>query len=387
MPLHIDGPQMGVLSDAIESAFPVPTVLQQVFQYKLNDSIWNYAGMAAQYPEIRFNLVQQYNARYHIDKLVVALLEYNSDNGKLLEFAWRHQLLKRPPGSGGARAVGDDSLERMLDPARGFTDAGAFLRRVGQIVNCICRVAVPRDAGSEYGTGFLVGDETVLTNYHVVEHAIKKTDGADRKNVRLLFDYRTDPDGQTVSPGVEYKLVDDEGGWLIDARPYDPADLTARPIAENVALDRPADHLDYALLRVAGQPGKQQIGNKQVQNGAIRGNLPLPGAGRDYTDDFDGGKAAVFIFQHPRAEPLRLDWEKPAILGVNQNQTRVLYSVNTLGGSSGSPCFNAKLELIALHHAGGKDWPAESRYLYNQGIPIGKIRDLLQHRGKLGEIR
>jgi hypothetical protein len=51
--------------------------------------------------------------------------------------------------------------------------------------------------------------------------------------------------------------------------------------------------------------------------------------------------------------------------------------------SSGSPCFNARLELIALHHAGGRDWPAKGDYLYNQGIPIGKIRGLLDQRGKL----
>jgi hypothetical protein len=107
-------------------------------------------------------------------------------------------------------------------------------------------------------------------------------------------------------------------------------------------------------------------------------------------EDFAENQAA-FIFQHPfedgYVKPLQIDWEKPAILGVNKNNTRVFYNVNTRRGSSGSPCFNAKLELIALHHAGGKDWPAGQNYLYNQGIPIGKIYSLLEKRGKLSEIQ
>jgi hypothetical protein len=387
MPFNIDGEQMGALSKAIEDAFPTPMDLQQVVSFKLNDNIFNYAGFASKYPEVRFNFIQQYNAHWNIDRLVVALLEQIPDNGKLLEFAWRHQIVKRPKGSGETASVHDDSLERMLDPVRGFTDPMAFLRRFGEIVKCVCRIAVPRDDGVEYGTGFLIGDQTVLTNYHVVERAIKKSKGADRKKVTLLFDYRTGPDGKTLSDGVEFKLLDDEENWLIDHSPYHTADLTPSPIPDIAKGNGPMDHLDYAVLRVAGDPGKKRLGKKASLDGRVRGHLELPASGPDETADFKKGKAAVFLFQHPKADPLRLDWEKPAILGVNKNRTRVMYDVNTLHGSSGSPCFNAKLELIALHHAGGKDWPAGAKYRYNQGIPISRIRELLEHRGKLGDVQ
>ena len=83
---------------------------------------------------------------------------------------------------------------------------------------------------------------------------------------------------------------------------------------------------------------------------------------------------------------MQLDWEKPAIRGLDANGTRVTCDVNTRPGSSGSPCFNAKLELIALHHAGGKDWPANVEYLYNQGIPIGRIRELMTNHGCIGAV-
>jgi hypothetical protein len=385
MALHISGPESGVLSAAIESAYPNPMLLQQVLGVKLDDNIFNYAGFGAQYPEIRFNALQRYNARYEIDRLVIALLEDNPTNGELLRFAWRHEILKRPAGADGKHGTDDGSLERMLDPVRGFTDAGTFLRKLGQIVNCVCQVIVPTPAGTEYGTGFLIGDEAVLTNWHVVEHVT----AANRAEVKLRFDYRTGPDGQVLAEGVLYGLVDD--GWLIDQSPYHNDDLTARPIPQNVAATRPPDCLDYACLRVAGLPGKDLLGAKGSPGGQPRGCLRLAEASTNAARDFVVGQAAVFIFQHPyengQVLPLQLDWNKPAILGVNGNQTRVLYDVNTRGGSSGSPCFNAKLELIALHHAGGRDWPAAKDLLYNQGIPIGKIRDLLQQRGKLANVR
>src|SRR5262249_51408451 len=155
MSLHISGPESGKLSEALESAFPNPMVLQQALLVKLDDNIFNYAGFGAQYPEIRFHAIQQYNARYQIDKLVAALLEHNPTNENLLEFAWRHQILKRPAGANGQRGPEDSSLERMLDPMRGFTDVGAFLRRLGQIVNCTCQITVPMAGGTEYGSGFL----------------------------------------------------------------------------------------------------------------------------------------------------------------------------------------------------------------------------------------
>jgi hypothetical protein len=387
MALHIDGPESGKLSDAIESAYPNPMLLQQVLGVKLNDNIFNYAGFGAQYPEIRFNALQQYNARYEIDRLVAALLEDNPTNGDLLRFAWRHGILKRPAGADGKHGPEDGSLERMLDPVRGFTDAGAFLRRLGRIVSCVCQISVPTPDGTEYGTGFLIGDETVLTNWHVVEHVTP----ANRKNVRMLFDYRTGPDGEMLSPGVPFTLVDDDAQWLIDHSVYHQDDLTARSIADNVASMRPADCLDYAVLRVAGQPGKSLLGPQTAPGGQARGSLKLAEASKDDANDFATGKAALFIFQHPfegdRSLPLQLDWNKPAMLGVNANGTRALYNVNTRGGSSGSPCFNAKLQLIALHHAGGRDWPAPKQYLYNQGIPIARILALLDQRSKLGNIR
>lgn len=204
----------------------------------------------------------------------------------------------------------------MLNLAHGFTDSMALLRRLGEIVKCVCHITVPTAAGTVAGTGLLVGDETVLTNYHVVESLIKRAPGADRAGARLLFDFHTGPDGQTVSSGVSYELVDDDEKWLIASRPYHADDLTARPIPQNVAGTRPSDDLDFALLRVAGKPGAQRLGSKPTTTGDQRGHIKLPAdADARFAADFEKGKAAVFIFQHPSGKALKFDWEKPRCWG------------------------------------------------------------------------
>ena len=386
MSLRISGPEAGKLSAAVFDAFPQPPRLHSALQTKLDDSLFKVAGMFDEYRDIIGKVISDYNARHQIDLLVTGLMEDRPTNALLLKFAWDHGILKRPAGDAGKAVAGDGSLERMLDPVRGFTDPMEFIRRYGQIVKCVCRISVPSDGGVAYGTGFLIGDETVITNYHVVEPLIERHPGAVRGDVRLLFDYRAGPDGQTVTSGIDFKLVDDDS-WLVDSSKYDASDLVTRSLAENLLLDRNVEHLDYAVLRVADCPGAKRLGQRPSENGELRGHLALPAdAEQRFEEDFGVGTAAVFIFQHPSNEPLRLDWEKPAILGVNANCTRVLYNVNTQHGSSGSPCLNAKLDLIALHHVGGKDWPADARYLYNQGIPFSKIYDRLRRNGKLQEI-
>jgi hypothetical protein len=56
---------------------------------------------------------------------------------------------------------------------------------------------------------------------------------------------------------------------------------------------------------------------------------------------------------------------------ANGNGTRLRYDTNTEGGSSGSPCLDAKLNLVALHHGGDPDTGRLAQY--NQGIPIDRI--------------
>jgi hypothetical protein len=384
MPLNIPKTEFAALSDAIADAFPTPPDLDGVL-HSLNDSIQNYGGLYTTYPLVCTKTIEQYNARWNIDKLLRAMLAQRPDNGLLATYAWRKGVAFAPPNATADVGTESDGLERMLDPVRGFQDVGSLLFHLGRIANAICQISVPLVNGVEYGTGFLIGKQTVLTNWHVVQHVTPN----NRKGVKVRFDFRTGPDGKTPMTETLHALLDHDTDWLIDHSPYHSSDLGAEPKDARLARQLPEDDLDYAVLRLAGSPGTDVIGPKGQQ----RPHLRLPEGAEDPTE-FDA-TAGLFLVQHPydpKAKavlPLQLDWQKPAFLGKNASGTsgtRVLYEVNTRKGSSGSPCFNAKFGLIALHHAGGKDWPADVPYLYNQGIPILRISALLKKRDKWKDV-
>ena len=75
---------------------------------------------------------------------------------------------------------------------------------------------------------------------------------------------------------------------------------------------------------------------------AARGFLTLTAHSFNPTDP-------ILILQHPNAAPLKLSFgavERP------DPPNRVLYEVNTEGGSSGSPCLTQNLKVTAIHHFG-----------------------------------
>jgi hypothetical protein len=88
----------------------------------------------------------------------------------------------------------------------------------------------------------------------------------------------------------------------------------------------------------------------------------------------------TFIIGHPSGtEQLMLSIRDNLVLGGDE--TRIHYRTPTLGGSSGSPVFNAVWQVIALHHAGRTDMPkldGQGTYAANEGIWLDRIRTELQ---------
>ena len=83
----------------------------------------------------------------------------------------------------------------------------------------------------------------------------------------------------------------------------------------------------------------------------------------------------VNIIQHPAGGPKQVSLSAGAVAYVGAG--RVQYLTDTMPGSSGSPVFNEKWKLIALHHAGG--WLPEpnslqkNTFFRNEGIAIAKV--------------
>jgi hypothetical protein len=164
------------------------------------------------------------------------------------------------------------------------------------------------------GTGFMVSPNLLLTNHHV----FPRLDLA--RNARVIFDYEDDEQGRQLSPSV----------------------FLAQPDRFYLANER----LDFALVAVDQSPGLRW------------GMIPLRHAPRDVV-----ANARVCIVQHPAGRRKEVVVSDNRIVKVTD--VAIHYLADTEGGSSGSPVFNQRWELIALHHAGGQQ--------DNVGIRIGRI--------------
>lgn len=256
--------------------------------------------------------------------------------------------------------VTDSGLERTIRDDLGYLDVALWRDRLFRLEGRVCRVELNDTVGT-MGTGFLVGPDALLTNYHVLQKVIEGQHGAAA--VQFRFDYKALLNGQTAD-GVLIGLAASEGAtrpWLLGQGKYSAAEKANTPDNAPPA----AGELDYALVRLARKLGEEPVG----PDGPVRGWVEVPTAPPQLA-----GLPAIMILQHPNRAPLKLAFDTRPNIELRHNGLRVRYATNTEGGSSGSPVFDKDWKLVALHHYGD---PAFSQPKYNQGVPIGMIRDHL----------
>jgi V8-like Glu-specific endopeptidase len=357
----LTGTQFEDLTSALVSAFPTANGLAMLVQYKLGRNLETIASPALPLDVIAFRLVQDMQARGWIDRLVAAAREARPDNPDLFAVAQARDLAVRMPAQA-------PKLERIVRDSHTFLDIVKVRSRLAEIEAQVCRVEAASDAGRSYGTGFLVAPDVVMTNYHVVQPVIEKAPGADPKKVVLRFDYKRAASGDDINPGQVFHLDDD---WLVDQSPPSPVDLQAEPKSGVPATTE----LDYALLRLDTDAGNRAVGANAPPGSPRRGWIAVSARADVFPVD-----SPMFIVQHPDAEPMQLALDLEAVIKVNDNGTRVQYRTNTLGGSSGSPCFNRDWELVALHHSGDPNFSELHHPTFNEGVPFAAIKALLASR-------
>lgn len=349
---QLNGSQRKILRQAILSAFINAAAIDRFLNDALSKpTLETFAGGASTEDQV-FNLIRIAQAEGWTGDIIAALQDGHPRNilVRNLPDALRLAAVEappRPPAPG-------MSLERIVSGG-GFADLRIWAEKMSAIAQAICRIEFPVAKGTGYGTGLLVADDCVLTNYHVVEDHI--TGKLDPTNVRCRFDYARDSQG--LHDGRPVALADGPA-WIVAQSPYDTADESGVGIVA-------ADHLDFALLRLSEAAGAHDVGA-----GARRGTLSIR-----RQPAIPGEKAPVFVVQHPRGSPIAL--AIGVVVGLDESGTRLRYDADTLKGSSGSGVFDQRLELSALHHAG--DPTSKIRAQYNQGIPIGKIVAMLEARG------
>ena len=338
---HLNGAQTKRLSDALRDAFE-PDNLDMFLYYMLDVRREDYT-LADTYRARAHQLIRGMDSEGRIPELVASARQARPRNAELQALAGDLGLSAAPP-----------NLERIISETAPFVDISAWRSRLGELEGQVCRVEV--GGNLSLGTGFLVGPDLCLTNYHVIRPLV---DGrANPGDTRLRFDYRRTTDGTTVNEGTLFGL---DGDWLVASSPPSAADSAP----DGAGLLPDPGELDFALLRVADAPGRAPAG-LAAQIGALNRNW----VSQVGTDGFEAA-SPLFLVTHPSGIPLKLAFGPS--LGLNPNSTRLRHRVNTMPGSSGSPCFNARLELVGLHHAGDTAVvPA-----YNVAIPIRAITDFL----------
>ena len=209
----------------------------------------------------------------------------------------------------------------------GSRDLFSFIRIA---TDAMRRVVLIRQ-GTGWGTGFLVGEDLLLTNRHVLE-------SGNLQNYEVIFDY--------TQSGM---------------------DLKSLPVGRiKESLDhKPKEDLDFEVVRL-----DQKFG---IERGFFRLSTQKPP---------EAGMVKVMLFGFPNKDEVLNPLQKlpeplqymPGEITTFINQPvvkRIGYSAETRKGASGTPIVMLTGDVIGLHHWGQKDFD-------NFGIPMFAIVDALR---------
>jgi len=229
---------------------------------------------------------------------------------------------------------GGDELQ--ISPAPTLLDV-AFLGRGAELAAAVCRLRITFPSSRpKLGTAFLVGENLLLTNHHV------------------LFDRRN---GNARANGVEAWFGYERGFDGFDDQPYHKV----AGLPESIRGD---ETHDWAVVGL-GDPGAPAGTPVIALNGA-----PPPAAGD-----------RVYIIQHPNGSPKKIGMINNEIRFVDDDV--VQYLTDTYAGSSGSPVFDERWRLVALHHR-WVEYKRQGEIEYrNQGRRITRVAAGLSAAGIL----
>lgn len=199
--------------------------------------------------------------------------------------------------------------------------------------NSICRIQIRDLKGSLIGsgTGFLVSQNVLMTNNHVIDCV------QTALNSLAEFNYQDDENFMPC-PTYTYRL--------------DPDQLFITD-----------EHLDFTLVALKDNPSCE----KHPED---FGHLKLiPEAGKILEGEY------VSIIQHPNGGPKSVTIRENKVSSIFDDF--VHYLTDTEPGSSGSPVFNDQWIVVALHHSGVPDPNKKNAWIGNEGIRISAISNFI----------
>ncbi len=223
-----------------------------------------------------------------------------------------------------------DDLTLPIGKVRGLIST---LQKLMEYAPSVCRLVVDFNGQTGHGTGFRIGPDLLLTNWHVLTNPYTKQRCS---TVTAEFGYEDNGQGGALS------------STLI------PCDVAS------IVTDK-AD--DWAVIKTTtAMPDAWPI---LKLSEACEPKLHEP----------------AYIIQHPGGERKRMGFVRNQVSFFDTRVTH--YLTDTQAGSSGSPVWNADGCLIALHHAGGRPQEVVGKppVSKNEGIRISRVVAGLQAAG------
>jgi endonuclease G, mitochondrial len=308
------------LREAILSAYPSPGDLDIFVSEELDKNLAAIAG-GSNLKETAFNLVKWATAKGYIDNLILALAK-DTSNPYVQSFCSRalptylrlnsaNSALTSLPLATLQTDWGIETSEEALQAffPRQFSfeaDVGELQRGLS-LADSVCKVTFSDRSPQACGTGVLIAPDLLLTNYHV-------------------FSLAAEADLTAIAKSAKFQFGDVSKLGKADRQP-------PRTAAENaIACFSPIEQLDYVLLHLKPNADAEA--------------KPVP---FDATAMLSPGEP-LNLLQHPEGEQMKVSLSNNGIVKTKAERGLLLYVNRTMGGSSGSPCFNEEWKLVALHH-------------------------------------
>lgn len=198
-----------------------------------------------------------------------------------------------------------------------------MLHKALRAASAVVRITIPKQG---YGTGFMVGPDLLMTNYHVIENA------SQAAGAKFAFFYELDIAGHKRDEVIVGAAVD---GFLhTDSK------------------------LDFSLIRLQPPPDfGPPLALKPVR---VEQNQ------------------RVVIIQHPGGFFKKISLQNNFV--AHADDRLIQYYTSTEAGSSGSPVFNDDFEVVGLHHSWielAEPDPGQ-RHFRNQGSGMIAVLDALK---------